>query len=74
MSAGLIPADLEALAAVKRGGAHPDGSPRYLLASELPDRGERLLVAGLALCLVGPTEDCPALTVAGCVEAERRGL
>lgn len=74
MSPELTTADLEALAAVKCGGAHPDGSPRYLLASELPDAGARLIGLGLVMRWDGYNSSCLALTLAGHVEAERRGL
>lgn len=62
--------DVSDLAAIKAGGSNPDGSPRYIRASEIDDRGSRLIGLGL---VVGVGSHL-VLTVAGCVEAERRGL
>jgi hypothetical protein len=70
----LTPADLADLAAVKRGGSHPDGSPCYLRAEALPDGGARLIGLGLIAGVVGCTGLRLALTLRGAVEAEARGL
>lgn len=70
MNNALTADDLLDLAAVKLGGSHSDGSPRYLRTSEIDDHGVRLIGAGLVEVVNGHL----ALTVAGVVEADERGL
>jgi len=70
MNNALTADDLSDLAAIKRGASNPDGSPRCLRASELEDGGARLV----GLELAERVGSHVALTVAGAVEAEARGL
>jgi hypothetical protein len=70
MNNALTADDLSDLAAIKRGASNPDGSWRYLRASELDDGGAKLIGLGLAEECAGHVE----LTEAGHVELEERGL
>jgi hypothetical protein len=70
MNNALSTDDVTDLGAIKVGGTNPDGSPRYLRATELEDGGARLIGFGLAQRVGSHV----ALTVAGTVEAEERGI